>query len=528
MPPKNTEMTKEVLQTHCDQIIMKLEKAVQAALYASHLKSNSTNDIQKACDAAKDTKNDYIQTLRGLYSPKKLPKFYTNVYNVAISVPKDSEYSFHNREFHFSESYAINASQIIRQLNEDFLPSESRDYWVSYHKPHLNFFGKVTDKRVSAASYKLCWSKEAQVLFEKKTIYLDIMNNGLFYTVFDHSDDRRAGKISFNKILNLSLQGKPFENTEDALVYAEIKIDAKPILFSVMTEDELFVDTQEQCTAIIDRLIDAVYAEIYREYLPQTTDTTQQEDAQVDACNRYKFYIGTVERLYNSEQIPEIFKWIYEDAIKHANVNVTGNLIRHPIKIGRILSQLNNDFVLKNQTNNIRWLVYNKPYLDFQGNIINQAIGIGIYQPIDFNKHANGLTYRVKNPKGDIQTGELSLDNILALINCKYLENIDDYIYVKISQSNEFPGYDYSFIMHILSHPIVKVSAIALLVIGAALALSSTAIAVGSGMAVVGAGVLMARFFASKMTPERKTVVPDFFTSKYNPVGNDNGTMFPI
>ena len=543
--PNNDEMTKEALQTHCDRIIIQLEKAVQAAVYAKHFKSDSTSDIQKATDVARQTKNDYFQTLSALYSHEDLPLIYTEVYNSAISKPSGTSYSSHGfsdvGHFHSTESYTIKASRIIRQLNDDFLPNQPRDSWVSYNKPHLNCIGEFTNKRVGTPDYKMCWIDGTQISLEEKKIYLDIMNDGLFYTVLDPNDHIKTGKISLDKILSVSLQTEQFNSAEDDLIYAEIEIDSRHIRlkntnpFSVITEeDESFVDLQEQCTAIIDRLIDAVYTEMYRKYLPENIDTVEQESAQADARNRYEFYIRTVKKLYGSDLIPQKFERIYQDAIKHATFNMQGKLLRHPIKVGSILSQLYNDFVLKNQANGIRWLVYNKPYLDFLGNTINQPIGIGVYQPIDSIKHAKGLTYRVRSPKGDIQTGELSLDNILGLVDYDHIERPDDDIYVEISAVKESPSaYCYSFIMRILSHQIVQVVAIALLVIGATLSLSGMAVGVGAVMAVVGAGILTAGFFAPQKTPEKETLTPDFFApnkihQESNQADNDHSTLIPV
>ena len=204
-------------------------------------------------------------------------------------------------------------------------------------------------------------------------------------------------------------------------------------------EDEQPLDLQEQCTAIIDRLIDAVYAEMYRKYLPENIDALEVANAETDAHNRYEFYIRTVNKLYGSELVPKKFESIYQDAIKFASFKIVGELLRHPIKVGGILSQLNNDFVQKNQDDGIKRLVYNKPYLDFLGNTINEPIGRGVYQPIDLIKHADGLTYRVRSPSGDIQTGKLSLDNILVLVKFEHIERPDDHIYVEISEVKESP-----------------------------------------------------------------------------------------
>ena len=152
-------------------------------------------------------------------------------------------------------------------------------------------------------------------------------------------------------------------------------------------------------------------------------------------------------------------------------------------------------------------------------------IGTGVYQPIDLIKHADGLTYRVRSPSGYIQTGKLSLDNILELVKFEHIEHPDDCIYVEISEVN-----CYSFIIHILSHPIVQIVAIALLVIGAALALSDIAVGVGAGMAIIGGGILVAGFFAPKRSQENETLTPDFFApntaQESSPlVSNDNGMI---
>lgn len=523
MPLNNDEMTKEILQTHCDQIITQLEKAVQAAVYAKHFKSNNASDVQKTIEAAEQTKNNYFQTAKSLYRPKDLPLLYTEVYNCAISRPTRTSYRSHDfsedGHSHSTEAYTIKAGRIIRQLNDDFLPNQQRDSWVSYNKPHLNCVGKVTNKRVGAPDYQMRWMDGSQEAPEEKKIYLDIMKDGLFYAVLDPDNQIKTGKISLDRILGMSLQEDQFNNSEDDLIYAEIEVNSGHIRlknitpFSVITEeDEQPLDLQEQCTAIIDRLINAVYAEMYRKYLPENIDAVERTNAETDAHNRYEFYIRTVKKLYGSDPIPKKFESIYQDAIHHASFNRLGKLLRHPIKVGGILSQLNNDFVLINQEDGIKWLIYNKPYLDFSGNTINQPIGTGVYQPIDLIKHADGLTYRVRSPSGDIQTGKLSLDNILALVEFEHIERPDDHIYVEISEVRESPAaYCYSFIMHILSHPIVQIVAIALLVIGAALALSGIAVGIGAAMAISGGGILIAGFFAPKRSQENDTLTPGFF-----------------
>ncbi len=511
MPLNHDEMTKEILQTHCDQIIMQLEKAVQAAVYAKHFKSDNTSDVQKTIAAVKQTKNNYIQTVSALYHPKDLPLIYSEVYNSAISKPTGTRArNQDDGHSNSTESYTIKAGRIIRQLNDDFLPNQPRNSWVSYNKPHLNCVGKITNKRVGDPGYKMCWLDSSQKATEEKTIYLDIMKDGLFYAVLDPDNQIKTGKISLDQILGMSLQEDQFNNSENDLIYAEIEVNTSHIClknitpFSVITEeDEHPLDLQKQCTAIIDRLIDAVYAGMYKKYLPENIDAIEGANAETDAHNRYEFYIRTVKKLYGSDPVPKKFESIYQDAIKYARFNILDKLLRHPIKVGSILSQLNNDFVLRNQKDGIKWLSYNKPYLDFSGNTINQPIGTGVYQPIDLIKHAYGLTYRVRSPSGDIQAGKLSLDNILALVKFEHIEQPDNNIYVEISEVKESPfAYCYSFIMHILSHPIVQIVAIALLVIGAALALSSIVVEIGAGMAIIGGGILIAGFFAPNTAQE--------------------------
>ena len=126
MPLNTDEMTKEILQTHCDQIIMQLEKAVQAAVYAKHFKSDNASDVQKTIEAAEQTKNNYFQTVRALYSPKDLPLIYREAYNSAISKPTGTRTrNQDDGQSNSTESYTIKAGRIIRQLNLTFRTPKS-------------------------------------------------------------------------------------------------------------------------------------------------------------------------------------------------------------------------------------------------------------------------------------------------------------------------------------------------------------------------------------------------------------------
>ena len=77
--------------------------------------------------------------------------------------------------------------------------------------------------------------------------------------------------------------------------------------------------------------------------------------------------------------------------------------------------------------------------------------------------------------------------------------------------------------MDILTHQAIQFVALALLVIGAALAFSGVAVGVGTGMSAVGTGILIAGFFASKNTKEDEPK-----TSKVNPASNTELLMLAM
>lgn len=516
---KKNALTREALQAHCDQIIVQLEKAVQAAVYAKHFTSDNTRDIQTAVEAAKQTKVNYFQTVKDLYGTKEMPRIYSRVYDLAISESTETRRHYNNGYSQSTEAYKIKAGWIIRRLNHDFLPHQSRDLWISYNQAHLNCVGNITNACVGTPNYKINWQNDGQDALEDKTLYLTIEKDGLLYRVLDPDNKPQAGKISLEEILATSLQSKHFNGSENALVYAEIQIDTHCIqlknthVFSEISDNnQQSIALQEQCTLIIDRLIDAVYAEMFRKYLPAHIAAIERDAAQNEAKKRYAFYMRTVETLYGSASIPLKFEDIYKDAIQRASFNIRGELLRHPIRIGAILSQLNHDFVLKNnQSGKIRWLVYNKPYLNFHGNTINKPIGAGLYQLTQSEKRVDGLNYQVLCPNGDISTGKLSLDKILTLVKFGHIERPDEEIFVEITRRQESPAtYCYAIIMPILSHNIAQIVAVGLLAIGTTLAISGIAVGIGTGMAIVGSSVLIAGFFPPK---KYQTLTPGFFKS---------------
>jgi hypothetical protein len=496
-------MQPDILQQHCDEIIKCLEEAVQAMVYAKRFNIDNPTQQQRADEAARAAEKRYFDVLKSLYSPQAVPPIYTKVYK---SVHRSST---SRREDFTSESYSISADKIIRQLNDDFLPGLARDFWVSYKKPHLNYLGKFSSEAVGLPNYKISWVDGEPAECEEKTIYLDMQGDGLFYTVLDRSKTKRTGKISLDAMLNLSLEDH--SNPEEDLIYVQIEVDSEQISlnnltsFSTLTEqEEQSRDLQEQSTAIMDRLVDAIYTELYRKYLPKNTSLHERTKAETNARDRYAFYLRTVANLYAPNPVPEVFKRIYDETVRQRLIVTNGNLLRYYIRLGFILSQLNNDFVLKRQDIDRQWLVYNRPYYDVHGDIVSdRPLDKGVYQLISCAPQEDGLTYGVRSPKGEDKTCHLSLDNILSLVVSEHPEHInrpEQSIYVQI-EGREKPkdAQCLFFMMQILSHPSVRVVAIALLAVG--VALTCAGMPLGLSMALIGGGILTAGLFAPKRRP---------------------------
>jgi hypothetical protein len=523
-------MNRETLQSHCDNIISLLEKAVQLAVSAKHFPSDNPADEQAAVQQARLT---YLQTVKSLYDPEDMPAIYEQIYKKAIARPSGhSTRSDENGPYRDSIAYTINAGRIVRQLNKDFLPNQPRDCWVSYSKPHLDCIGKVTRERIGDPNYRMAWLEDSADDFEQNIVYLDLNKASitLTYAVIDPKGKLKAGDISFHQILELSLNDPQFINPEQESVYAEIEVDKgkvslkKTIPFSDLKEENVRTMTlQETSTAIIDRLVDAVYAAIYAGHSKKSVRGHARTTAEKDVQERYTFYMDTVKNLYLPNPVPEVFDMIYQIAIDNPTYSITiadHKLLRYPIQVGRILTQLNHDFILTNTPS----LVYDKPYLGFRGKTLRQPLGGKNYQPISFKKHPDGLSYRVRDPQGSTKTGRLTLDHILEFLGSngrQLLESDgapDIYVFAETVRTPS-TEYCYSFLMHILSHPMTQFVAIALLVIGAVLAYSGTAVGVGITMAAVGGGLLLAGFFAPKNTQEDEPKKPNF-----TPPGNEECT----
>lgn len=495
-------MNTDILQSHCDSIIQLLEKAVQQAVYARHFPTD--NPVA----AVHQAKQDYLQAVKFLYNPKDVPPIYARIYDEAIVAPYGYDVSGDSSGYERKRiGYCINARPIVRQLNQDFLPNQPRDFWVSYRQPHTDFSGKVSKEWVGEEpNYKMVWLTGPADDFEDNTVYLhvDQTSKAVTYTLIDPKGEVKTGDISFHEVLSLSLKDPQFINPEEEFVYAEIEINQGKVVLKntlpfsdLKEENQRTMPLQETSTAIINRLIDAVYAAIYAEHLNKSVSGHN------DALERYNFYMNTVKRIYPSNTtVPKIFDMIYKNAIDHPTYSITNpdyELLRYPIKVGCILTQLNLDFVSTNSPQ----LVYDKPYLGFRGQTLCEPLGGNCYQPLSFNTQADGLSYHVRDPQGLIKTGKLTLCHILQFLQDKgQILSGEDSIYVFAETVYNLTEYLTNFLMLILSHPITEFVAIALWVIGAALAYSGIALGVGITMAAVGGGLLVAGFFAPKNRQE--------------------------
>ena len=371
----------------------------------------------------------------------------------------------------------------------------------------------------------MAWLEDSADGFEQNVVYLDFdeASTILTYAVKDPKGKLNVGDISFHTILELSLNDPQFINPEDESVYAEIEVDKgtaslKKILpFSDLKEEnERAMTPQETSTAIIDRLVDAVYASIYVKHSKKSVRGQAPTHAEKDAQERYTFYMNTVENLYHRNHVPEVFDMTYQIAIDYPAYSVVSarhELLRYPIQIGRILTQLNHDFIPKNTPS----LVYDKPYLGFRGETLKQPLGGKNYQLISFKQHPEGLSYHVRDPQGYTKTSKLTLDHILKFLESNDRQILESsshpnmYVFAKTVGTREHETeYYYNFLMHILSHPMTHFAAITLLVIGAALAYSGISVGVGITMGAAGGGLLLAGFFAPKNTQEDEPKKPSF------------------
>lgn len=511
-------LNKDQLQAHCDQIILHLEHAVNACVYVKNFKKKGdAHEVLLAQKAAKKARERYLETVQALYGDKEYPKLFLEIYQSAIAKPwgiheqTSSDGSSRHQEF-----YQIQVSEIIQELNQDVFPEEPES-WVFYDKPHLNFNGEVTYDPVGEEKFKIVWLDPATEAFEAQTIYLEIVDHQLVYAYLDEAFHLKKGSISEAESVVLTMSAEEFNQREQGLVYAEIqKSDHQIYLKSAMPiselpegEEVLHGDLQEQATALIDQLIEAVYAALYQKYLPKNIDVKEVLHTQKEAMRRYQRYMDNLARLYDPHAVPQIYERIYQNAIKFANFNYLDEILRHPIKVGDLMAQLNHDFLLKNKENGLKWLFYHKPYLDFGGNIIHEPIRSGLFQFMDFKKKPNGIRYHLMNPQFEVKPGFLSFKRILRhILDAENLNHNDDSIYVAMT---EFKEPAFTIFLRVLAHPIVQIVALALLVIGVALVCTAFAIGVGASLATVGTGILMAGFFAPKKIPEDDDWVPDYF-----------------
>ena len=420
-------MNSAELQTHCDNIITLLEKAVQTEVYARHFPSDTQAAIA-------EKKNDYFKAVKALYAPKDAPAVFENVYQEAVRQP-DGIYNGTDKDGndYTQVSYPIIAGRIVRQLNNDFLPNLPRNCWVSYEKPHVNCIGKITTARIGDPNYNVIWLEEdSDHEFKKNMVYVETDEDPsrLIYTVINPEGQLKIGQLSIYEILELSLRDRPFENPEQESVYAEITIDAgKACLkkirpFPDMKEEDGTMDLQSKATAIIDRLVDAVYAAIYQKHTKTGLQGTALLAVNQEADERYTFYLKTVEKLYHPNPVPKIFIQIYRDAIDYAASSFSSNnyqLLRYSIRVGGILIQLNQDFVLRNKSAQQTRLIYDKLSLDKLGYALKRPLGTNTYKLISFGKHMDGLSYRVLDPQGATIEGKFTFDCLLKFLSKRNL-----------------------------------------------------------------------------------------------------------